>query len=168
MGRFNQEKFENILLYLLKRCSSIPSFGHTVLYKLLYFIDFDFYELQERSLTGEVYRKIDYGPAPTHFNKVMKKLKKEGKIKTIDSKYYAMKQRKLIPLTDPDLSKITAEEITFIDGEIAKLAENNAKKMEELSHEDVPCKSTKNKDIIGYELVFYRSPTYSVRNYDEE
>ncbi len=38
--------------------------GEPVLYKLLYFADFNYYELYEEHLTGARYRKLPYGPVP--------------------------------------------------------------------------------------------------------
>ena len=45
-------KFKNVLLYILERCAGKPNVGETVLYKLLYFSDFNYYELYEEHLTG--------------------------------------------------------------------------------------------------------------------
>lgn len=45
-------KFKNVLLYILERCAGKPNVGETVLYKLLYFSDFNYYELYEGHLTG--------------------------------------------------------------------------------------------------------------------
>ena len=36
-------KFKNILLYILEKCAGKPNVGETVLYKLLYFSDFNYY-----------------------------------------------------------------------------------------------------------------------------
>src|SRR5690606_8991037 len=57
-------KFKNVLLYILERCSGKPNVGETVLNKLLYFSDFNYYELYEEHLTGARYRKLPYGPVP--------------------------------------------------------------------------------------------------------
>ena len=72
--KFDKEKFKQILLYLIEKCGSKINVGKTVIYKLLYFIDFDFYELNEEYLTGELYRKIEHGPAPCHFEEIEKEL----------------------------------------------------------------------------------------------
>jgi len=40
----NIEKFKEVLLYILGEVGSKPNIGQTVLYKLLYFIDFNYYE----------------------------------------------------------------------------------------------------------------------------
>jgi len=39
----NIYKFKEVLLYVLNKIGSKPNVGETVIYKLLYFIDFDFY-----------------------------------------------------------------------------------------------------------------------------
>lgn len=36
------KKFKNVLLYILERCAGKPNVGETVLYKLLYFVDFNY------------------------------------------------------------------------------------------------------------------------------
>src|SRR6056297_1005506 len=45
-------KFKEILLYILEKCAGKPNVGETVLYKLLYFSDFNYYELYEEHLSG--------------------------------------------------------------------------------------------------------------------
>jgi len=51
-----------------------------MLYKI-FFIDFDYYELHEEYLTVEIYRKIQHGPAPCHFNRIEDDLIKNEVIK---------------------------------------------------------------------------------------
>ena len=65
---FNNEKFKQVLHYIIHQCGSLENVGKTVLYKILYFTDFDYYELYEEKLTGESYRKLPLGPAPVHTN----------------------------------------------------------------------------------------------------
>jgi len=67
---FNKSKFIQLFLYILDNCGSRINVGKTVIYKLFYFMDFDFYELYEDHLTGEAYRKIHHGPAPCHFSEI--------------------------------------------------------------------------------------------------
>jgi transcriptional regulator with XRE-family HTH domain len=44
------EKFRQAILYILTKVGAKPNVGETVLYKLLYFIDFDFYEKFEEQI----------------------------------------------------------------------------------------------------------------------
>lgn len=167
---FNKEKFKQVLLYILDRCGAKANVGETVIYKLLYFVDFNFYELFEEYLTGESYRKISYGPAPCHFKKVVEEMIEEGQIKKITTEYHGMPQKKYLPLVDADINewKWSAREKDIIDKVIEELSGKDAATIKDYSHRDIPCEVTKEKGIINYETVFYRTTPYSVRAYPEE
>ena len=61
---YNPQKFKQVLHYFIDETSSFDNIGKKALFKLLYFNDFDYYELFEEKLTGEVYAKLQHGPAP--------------------------------------------------------------------------------------------------------
>lgn len=168
MPKLNREKFRDVLLYVLERCGARRNVGETVIYKLLYFIDFNFYELYEQHLTGEAYRKISFGPAPCHFGEIVEKMVEKGELKKITAEYHGKRQKKYIPQVKPDLSRLDGRELEVINSAIDKLSSMNASSIEDYSHEDIPCQVTDDKDIIDYESVFYRKPAYSVREYPEE
>ena len=67
----NVEKFRQVLLYILGKSGYQPNVGETVLYKLLYFIDFDYYEKFEEQLMGSTYIKNHHGPTPVEFKKIV-------------------------------------------------------------------------------------------------
>lgn len=168
MPKLNRDKFKQILLYILERCGAKPNVGETVLYKLLYFADFNFYELYEEYLTGESYRKISYGPAPCRFKEIVDKMIQKRELKKITSEYFGMTQKKYIPQIKPDLGKLNARELEVINQVIDRLSSMNALAIEDHSHNDIPWQVTDDKEIIDYETVFYRKPAYSVREYAEE
>jgi len=168
MPRVNVEKFKEVLLYILGKVGAKPNIGETVLYKLLYFIDFDFYEKFEEQLTGARYIKNHYGPTPVAFQKIVEEMEQKGEIGKIKSKYFQYDQRKYLPRRESDLSKLSAREIKHIDEELARLSDKNAGELTEYSHQDVPWQVHKNGEIISYESVFYRDRDHSVRNYEDE
>ena len=63
----NIEKFKQVLLYVLQKVGTKPNFDQTVLCHLLYFIDFDYYELYEAQLMGLKYIKSSLGAVPAGF-----------------------------------------------------------------------------------------------------
>ncbi|MFH1361680.1 MAG: type II toxin-antitoxin system antitoxin SocA domain-containing protein [bacterium] len=162
------DKFKQVLLYLLERCAGKPNIGQTVLYKLLYFIDFNYYETYEEQLIGATYIKNKYGPTPVEFAKIIDQMEDNGEIKKINDRYYGYPQKRYLPLIKADLTQLKASEKEIIDQVINQLSDKTANEISKYSHEDVPWKATKDKDKIDYELVFYRSPAYSVRSYPEE
>ena len=161
----NLEKFKEVLLYILNKVGSKPNIGETVLYKLLYFTDFDFYEKYEEQLIGATYIKNHYGPTPVEFEKIVAEtMNKE--IMKVESSYFNYPQRKYLPLRKADLSKLRANEIEVIDKVLDKLSDMNATQISDYSHDDVPWLTTEDNGIIEYESVFYRTPIYSVREYE--
>src|SRR3989344_3662845 len=70
----NLQKFKEVLLYILNKVGAKENIGEAVIYKLLYFIDFDFYEKYEEQLVGATYIKNKYGPTPVEFKKIVEKL----------------------------------------------------------------------------------------------
>lgn len=168
--KFDKEKFKQVLLYILDKCGAKANVGETVLYKLLYFSDFNYYELFEDYLTGAAYRKISYGPAPCDFQMITQEMIDEGKLKKVTTEYYGKSQKKYLPLVDADINgwKWSAREKEVIDNVIERLSGMDATTISEFSHEDIPWEVTKDKDIIDYDTVFYRKPPFSVRAYPEE
>ena len=164
----NIKKFKEILLYILKNVGSKPNVGESVIYKLLYFIDFNFYEKYEEQLIGATYIKNNYGPTPKEFIKIVKAMEREKGLVKIEDKYFKYPQRKYLPLKEPDLSILKATEIKIIDEVLEKLSDMNASQISDYSHNDVPWLTAEDGDIIDYEAVFYRTPPYSMRSYSEE
>ncbi len=163
----NLNKFKQVLLYVLNKVGSKPNVGESVLYKLLYFIDFDYYEKHEEQLIGATYIKNNFGPTPKEFIKIIGEM--EGKeISRVESQYFQYPQTKYLPIRTPDLSELKANELKMIDDVLEKLSNMNATELSEYSHNDVPWLTTEEGKIIEYEAVFYRTPAYSVRSYDEE
>jgi transcriptional regulator with XRE-family HTH domain len=163
----NVRKFKEVLLYLLEQVGSRPSVGETVLYKLLYFIDFDFYEKYEEQLIGATYIKNQFGPTPVEFGEIVKQMIQDEEIEKVESKYYNHHQKKYLPRREADLEVLKASEIKTIDDVICRLAHMDAATISSYSHKDIPWLTTEKNGIINYESVFYRNAPYSQRNYDE-
>lgn len=125
--------------------------GQVALYKLLYFIDFDYYELFEEQLMGLKYIKNDFGPTPVSFAKVIKQMEQYSLLEEVKTKRFDYNMTKYLPLVEADLSNITAKEIKFIDEEIEKHVYKSVKELTELSHKDILWIGTKTKEIIPYE-----------------
>ena len=161
-------KFKNVFLYILENCAGKPNVGETVLYKLLYFSDFNYYELHEEHLSGAAYRKLPYGPAPNNVDAIIKAMIDEGELMRIKTDYHNNPQTRHIPLRKADLTELKASEKEVIDKVIDQFSDWSAKAISDYSHKDIPWMATKDGKEINYELVFYREAPFSVRNYHEE
>ena len=163
----NINKFKQILLYILKKVGGKPNIGKTVIYKLLYFIDFDYYELYEKQLMGLEYIKNIYGPTPVDFARLVEEMEKAGELTEAKTKYFTRDMTKYLAVKEPDMSVVSGEELEHIDKELEKYSDKTARELSELSHKDVPWIGAEDKGIIPYEAVFYRTQETSIRQYND-
>ena len=161
-------KFKNVLLYILERCAGKPNVGETVLYKLLYFSDFNYYELYEEHLTGAKYRKLPYGPVPQKLDIIIGQMIEKGQLQRIKTEYHGYPQNRYLPLEKADLTELKASEKEIIDRVIEQMSDWSAAMLSNYSHGDKPWKASKDGEEINYELVFYRRPPYSIRVYEDD
>lgn len=164
----NFSKFKEVLLYILTEIGARPNVGQTVLYKLLYFIDFNFYEKYEEQFMGAVYIKNHHGPTPVHFKKVVEEMEEAGDLESVSSKYFDYRQTKYLPRRLPDLALMSANELQMIDEVISSLGNRSASQLSDYSHGDTPWMSASDGELLKYEMVFYRTPEYSVREYSSD
>lgn len=164
---FDKEKFKVAIHYIISKCGFKENVGRTVLYKLLYFSDFDFYELYERSLTGERYIRKPHGPIPTHFIDAKNELIDEGKIKESSEQKIDFYIYKYSSIKEVDTSILSEDELQVIDDTIDKISHLLSDPISDYSHGDLPWRVASPNEELDYEFVFYRSPKYSVREYDD-
>ncbi|HLP86335.1 MAG TPA: Panacea domain-containing protein [Candidatus Paceibacterota bacterium] len=159
----NIEKYKNTILYLANKLGGTIK-GKKKLAKLLYFVDFDFFEKYENSITGTTYKHLPMGPVPSNLIETLDLLKNEG---SLDVKIEDLGES-LIPM-EVYTAKIQAnreifnqQEIEMLDRIINKYGGLNGGQLEQLSHAEAPFNATKLGEEIPYELSFYRETDFSV------
>jgi len=170
---FDKKRFKELFMYVLQKCSNKPNVGETVLYKLLYFCDFNYFELYEKPLTGMKYKKMQFGPVPDQilFNKVLEEMRKAGMIERVARPYiYNTIQTRYINFVEADLSIFGDDLIKMIkvvDDVIERFSNMSARQIEACSHRDYPWQSHNMNDEIEYSSVFSRSEEFANRDYNE-
>ncbi len=162
------EKFKNVLLYILERCAGKPNVGEKVLGMLLYFSDFNNYEIYEEQLTGATYRKLPKGPIPDELELILTQMMEERQLHSVMTEYHGYPIVRYLPLVKPDLTLLLASEVGVIDKLIAHMGDWSEAMISAYAHGDRPWEVTKDNEVLNYELAFYRDVQYSVRVYDEE
>jgi len=163
------EKLREVLLYVLEKVGAKPNVGETVLYKLLYFIDFDYYEKTGQSITGLTYIRNHFGPTPTRdFISVVEGMKASHELEVVETKYFKNTQKKYLPLKGVNLKALNAEELRHIDATLARLSDKTATELGELSHYDTPWLAASDGKPIDYRGVFYRTSLTAVTEPEDE
>jgi len=162
-------KFKQVFLYILNKCAGKPSVGKTVLNKLLYFADFNYFEKYMTSITGVEYIKLPKWPVPQIMDLILPNMESNQLIKQIEVPYFGYIQYRILPLVEPDMGCLSASEKTEIDNVLDKYSDRSADWLSERSHNDMPYKATKNIwEIISYWLSHYRDNMYSVKERKDE
>lgn len=161
------EKMKQILLYMLEKVGSKPNVNETVLHKLLYFADFNYYQLYEEQLTGATYKKLPFGPTPGKIDWVIKHMIQEQQVQQMVVQYHGVNHTRFIPLVKADLSMLKASEKETIDQVMNQMSDWSGKVITDYAQQDVPWLASKSGEEINYEFAFYRTAPYSVRH-DEQ
>lgn len=170
--KFDSNKFKQLFLYILEKCGSKPNVGETVLYKLLYFCDFNYFELYEKSLTGMKYKKMKFGPIPdqTLFNPIIKEMRQSGVVERVSRPYLNDTiQTRYLNFVEADLAVFGPEMdkvIRVADSVIERLSGMTARQIEDHSHRDYPWQAHEYDEEIDYSTVFFRSGEFANRDYD--
>lgn len=136
--------------------------GKKKLAKLLYFVDFDFFEKNQKHFTGDKYKALPMGPFPVSLETITKEMVKEKTldIKSLEERDGYIATEVYAGLKDPKVSAFSTEEKEMLDRVIMKYGHLNGKQLEDLTHAEAPYSGTKPNDEIFYELAFYRGTDF--------
>lgn len=153
----DKEKYRAAFIYLLEKLGKIE--GKKKAYKLMYFLDFDYYEAYEKSFTGETYTAFPMGPAPRYFDSIVDELIREGFVK--------VNKKRMLPQHENDTIIYSAErkqnyqfskeELKMLDRVINTYGNLTGKDLENLSHSQAPYIAVGPYDVIPYEFSEYRN-----------
>lgn len=155
--KINEKKYKNTILFFAKKIQN-GTLGKLKLMKLLYFLDFDFFEKYGRSITGDQYLRFEYGPVPRMGEKMLKKM--SGNEIKITKRRVAdgfNDQMHIEALKDFDVSVFTKEELLMLEEVADKWEKFAGVEMKNASHGEAPWIATKPNDIIDYNLAYYRN-----------
>lgn len=153
---FDEEKYTDLIMYILFKCYGKPNLGKTVLCTVMYFIDFNYYEIYGEFLTKETYIKSRRGIRPKHFRIVTENLIERKKLFMRKEAYYNRTIHRYYPTAIPSL-KFSQKELVIINSCIRTLTDSNASAITKYAWQDKPLKKARLNDEISYEDVFLRS-----------
>lgn len=156
-SKINEKKYKNVVLFFARKIRN-GTLGKLKLMKLLYFLDFDFFEKYGRSITGDEYLRFERGPVPRMGEKMLKIM--TGKEISIVKRRVAdgyNDQMHIEALKDFDVSVFTKEELLMLEEIASKWEKFSGTEMKHASHGEAPWIATKSNDVIDYNLAYYRN-----------
>jgi len=156
MAKISKKKNKEIILYLAEKLGGEIR-GKKKLAKLLYFIDFDFYEKFQKSLTGDTYKALPMGPFPINMEKVLADMVSEKKIVVkLEKERADYNLTEIYKINKIAVKNFPKEEQLILDRVILKYGHLSGKQLEDLTHAEAPYIGTAPNQEIAYELAFYR------------
>ena len=153
----DEKKYKNAILFFANKVRN-GTLGKLKLMKLLYFLDFDFFEKYGRSITKDEYLRFENGPVPRMAEKILKEMNGvEIKIcnRKIGCGYHD--QQHIEPLQNFDMNIFSKEELMMMEEIADKWEKFSGSEMKSASHGEAPWIATKPNDVIDYNLAFYRN-----------
>jgi hypothetical protein len=152
------EILKELILYIADRLATHPKFGATKLNKILFYSDFATYAKLGKSITGEQYFRLKWGPAPRFLKRVIEEMEKCGDIVCYQRETLKGKQDRIAPKRKPDYSKFTSQQVSIVERVIELLEDRDAEQVSELSHFFMGWRIAKDNEIIPYQTVFLSDP----------
>jgi len=151
-------KFKEVILNCLQYGSDEHDrkLTKTKLAKLVYLSDFAYYSKTGRPMTGLSYRHIPQGPVSDTYFRIIDELFENGAI-TIEQRGTAM----MIHANEvAPQSLLSEEERDLIISICEKWQQRPTQEIVEFTHRQIPWKTSRQEDIIPYELIKQEAPGY--------
>ncbi len=160
----DKTKFKNVILYFTSRAGDAGLQGKVKLAKLLYFADFDFFELYERPLTGAIYRALRMGPCPEKLDAVLDEMIKGDKTLAVDRVEGGYTNPLVIfrasALIKPE-KIFKKEELEMLGFVYHKYSQFNGRELHDISSQEAPFNAVVQGEVMPYELSFYRGKDFA-------
>ncbi len=132
----------------------------TKLAKLLYLADFGWYYNHLESMSGMRYRKIQYGPVPDTYFRVVEELYENGKLDIERTKEGAMLISQTKSGKRESINLLDKSEQKFICEISKKWKPKRTPEIVDFAHNQLPYKICSDGEIIPYELITQEDPEY--------
>jgi transcriptional regulator with XRE-family HTH domain len=156
----NAEKYKEMILAYLRVGSADGKITKTKLAKLLYLADFAWFYDHLQSMSGMPYRKIQYGPVPDPYFRIIDELFDAGKIKIDQTDEGAMLISETRSAGREQLSHLNADEKNLIKKIGEKWKGKRTQEIVEFTHKQLPYMVSNDNEIIPYEVITQEDPGY--------
>lgn len=157
MAKINEKKYKNAIIFFAQKVQN-GTLGKLKIMKLLYYLDFDFFEKYGQSVTNDEYLRFENGPVPRMAEKVLKEMNgKDIKITNRKIKEGLNDQQHIEASSNFDIDVFTKEELLMLEEVASKWEKFTGSEMKMATHGEAPWISTKPNEVIDYNLAYYRN-----------
>lgn len=147
--KLNKEKIINMILYLANGCIQ-----KTKLLKEMFYADFIYYKNTGSSITGLEYAKINFGPVPDDYEKIINECTKNNKIEYNINFKNEFEYHNIKSIEKPDKNVFSEEEIKTIEFIKEYFKNFTSTDIVNFSHQEQAFKETDFFKPISYDYAF--------------
>lgn len=164
----NIDKYKQALLFLLNSTANNTLLGKVKLFKLLYYLDFDHYQVFKTPITGDIYRKLPYGPVPANAQDVLSEMVDSGQVTISQRRVRDYLQYVFTANAESDTDAFTSSEMEVLEQTTKKWANHTTNEIVAATHGEAPWRAVEMGAEIPYALAFYRREIVEESDNDEE
>lgn len=157
-GEYAERKFEEMIFAFLRKArESKKSIKKTKLAKLLYFADFGKYYFKDESISGLEYRRIEFGPVPDEYFRILQELEDESLIEVVPTKRadgrYMYSISDTVVSSRQELKLLSVYDNKLIADIWNKWKNARTDEIVKYTHHQAPYKETAENHIVSYNLI---------------
>jgi Protein of unknown function (DUF4065) len=163
-------KLRELIVHIAALCGNDDDFGKTKLNKILFNLDFAAYRKWGKSISGQEYFALEWGPAPRIMKRVLTSMQSRREIAFQHKERFGKAQEKLIPLRDSNLKLFDKDELNLLMEVVSGYWDRSGSSMSRESHQFLGWAVAAPKEVIPYSvaLVSTREPTLDEIRMGEE
>lgn len=148
----DKERLKAAVHYICRR-SNPGELGKTKLHKILWLSDVYAYRHRGTPLTGEMYRRRDFGPCSVHLDEIIEELTIERKLFVQKAEYFDFEKFEFIGKGEPDMSLFNEYELRLIEENRRHVCEDHtAGSISEKTHDEIWKMAIPN-EVLPYEVM---------------
>lgn len=161
--KFNREKYQSLVLYLVREFEDDPYFGAVKLNKLLYFCDATAFSRWQESITGASYINLREGPVVDNWKRERRIMVEDGTVDLKSSSFFDYLQHRLVPTAGTPSKESLEEhfsprELDVVNEVCYAMRGMSARDVTDLSHQHPGWLMTDHLERIPYELALVKRP----------
>jgi hypothetical protein len=116
----------------------------------MYYLDFISYRDKKRSVTGDTYIHLDYGPVPKTINELLVMMKGDKLISAVDVPFKDKKKKEFKALAEPNLEVFDKYETRLLEAICKEFQLWDTQKIVEQTHLESPWLYSEPLDTVDY------------------
>jgi len=163
-SKLSEKKLKELIVYISTKCAEDTTFAKTKLNKILFFSDFLYYCKTGKSISGQSYIHLQYGPVPKEMKFTLEEMENKD-IAIAISQSGPFIQKRVVALREPNLDLFEPDMVSHVDGIIQQVCfekQIRATWLSRYSHNFMGWLVTKEGEEIPYQTVFLKNKDQQV------